>query len=99
MSFSATGPADEPAAASAEEDEGGIAIRPLLMITLAVVVFGITVRPLGLAVAIIALTTIASLAGREFRLLRVVLLSAGLIALSWVTFIYLLGLPMTLWPH
>jgi hypothetical protein len=69
------------------------------MITLAVVAFGITVRPLGLAVAIIALTTIASLAGREFRLLRVVLLSVGLIALSWVTFIYLLGLPMTLWPH
>jgi hypothetical protein len=92
-------PAPERAAASAEGDDGGIAIRPLIMITVAVVAFGLTVRPLGLAVATVALVTLASLAGREFRLLNVVLLSAGLIALSWITFIYLLGLPMTLWPH
>ena len=77
MSFGAAGPADEPATANAEEEDDGIAIRPLIMITLAVIAFGITVRPFGLAVAIIALTAIASLAGREFRLLRVVLLSAG----------------------
>jgi hypothetical protein len=99
ISFSrAVDPAGEHTAASAEEDDG-IAVRPLIMITLAVIAFGITVRPFGLGVATVALVTLASLAGREFRLLRVVLLSAGLIALSWVTFIYLLGLPMTLWPH
>ena len=79
--------------------DDGIAIRPLIMITLAVVAFGVTVRPLGLAVATVALVTLASLAGREFGLLKIVLLSVGLIALSWVTFIYLLGLPMTLWPR
>jgi hypothetical protein len=85
-------------AARAEEDDG-IAVRPLIMITLAVVAFGITVRPLGLAVATVTLVTLASLAGREFRLLNIALLSVGLIALSWITFIYLLGLPMTLWPR
>lgn len=100
MSLSgAVDPADQRAMASAEEDDDSIAIRPLIMITLAVVAFGITVRPLGLAAATVALVTLASLAGREFRLLTVVLLSVGLITLSWVTFIYLLGLPMTLWPH
>ena len=70
------------------------------MITLAVVAFGVTVRPFGLAAATVALDRrSASLAGREFASLRVVLLSSGLIALSWLTFIYLLGLPMTLWPR
>jgi hypothetical protein len=83
----------------AGEDDDGIAIRPLIMITLAVVAFGVTVRPLGLATATVVLVTLSSLAGREFGLLKVVLLSVGLIALSWVTFIYLLGLPMTLWPR
>jgi len=99
MSFrGAVNPAGEDTAARAEDDDG-IAVRPLIMITLAVVTFGITVRPLGLAVATVALVTLASLAGREFRLLNIVLLSVGLIALSWITFIYLLGLPMTLWPR
>lgn len=82
-----------------QEDDEGIAIRPLIMITLAVVAFGVMVRPLGLAVATIALVALSSLGGREFGLLKVVLLSVGLIALSWLTFIYLLGLPMTLWPR
>jgi hypothetical protein len=82
-----------------QEDDDGIAIRPLIMITLAVVAFGVTVRPLGLAAATVALVTLSSLAGREFGWLKVILLSAGLIALSWLTFIYLLGLPMTLWPR
>jgi len=99
LSFSAMDPAGEPAAAGAEEEDDGIAVRPLIMITLAVIAFGVTVRPLGLAVATVALVTLASLAGREYRLLNIVLLSVGLIALSWMTFIYLLGLPMTLWPR
>ncbi len=99
VSFSAAGdPAGEHTAASAEEDDG-IAVRPLIMITLAVVAVGRTLRPRGLAVATVTLVTLASLAGREFRLLNIVLLSVGLIALSWITFIYLLGLPMTLWPR
>ncbi len=99
MSFSgAVDPAGQHTEARAEQDDG-IAVRPLIMITVAVVAFGLMVRPLGLAVATVTLVTLASLAGREFRLLRVVSLSAGLIALSWITFIYLLGLPMTLWPR
>jgi Tripartite tricarboxylate transporter TctB family len=100
LAFGST--ADAPATQSlkrAEDDHHGIAVRPLIMITLAVVVFGVTVRPLGLAIATIVLVALSSLAGPEFGLRRVILLSAGLIVLSWATFIYLLGLPMTLWPR
>jgi hypothetical protein len=97
-SSGAVDPAGEHTASRAEQDDG-IAIRSLVMITVAVAAFGLMVRPLGLAIATVTLVTLAALAGREFRLLRVVSLSAGLIALSWITFIYLLGLPMTLWPR
>jgi hypothetical protein len=85
--------------AQAHEDDDGIAIRPLIMITLAVVAFGVTVRPLGLAIATAALVTLSSLAGRTFELFRVVLLSVGLMAISWLIFIYFLGFPLTLWPR
>jgi putative tricarboxylic transport membrane protein len=71
----------------------------LILITLAVVAFGVMVRPLGLAIATIALVALSSLAGPQFGWRRVIMLSAGLIALSWAVFIYLLGLPMTLWPR
>ena len=100
MSFSgAAGATTSQDQDQAREDDDGIAIRPLIMITLAVVAFGVTVRPFGLAIATVTLVALSSLAGREFGLLKVILLSAGLIALSWLTFIYLLGLPMTLWPR
>jgi hypothetical protein len=80
------------------EPVGALAVRPLILVTAAVVAFGLLIRPTGLAVATVALVVISSLAGREFSLLRVVLLSIGLVALSAGIFIYLLGLPMSLWP-
>ena len=81
------------------EDEGGLALRPLVMVVAAVVAFGLLVRPFGLAVAIVALIAISSFAGREFSLLRVVLLCVGMVALSWLVFIYLLCLSMSMWPR
>jgi hypothetical protein len=77
----------------------GFALRPLLMVVLAVVAFGVLVRPFGLAVAIVALIGISSLAGRDFSIVRVVLLCAGMVALSWLVFVYLLGLSMSMWPR
>ena len=76
-----------------------LAIRPLFMVTAAVVAFGLMVRPMGLAVATVALVAISSLAGRDFNVLRVAALSVGLAALSAGVFIYLLGLPFSLWPR
>jgi len=91
---------DEAAAAGAvHESDEGLGLRPLIMITLAVVAFGFLVRPLGLAAATVALVVISSLAGRDFSAVRVAVLSVALVTLSWLIFIKLLGLSMTLWPR
>ena len=82
-----------------QEPVEGLAVRPLIMVTAAVVAFGLLMRPFGLAAATVALVAISSLAGREFSFLRVILLSVGLVALCALIFIYLLGLSMSLWPR
>ena len=56
-------------------------------------------RPFGLGAAIVALIVISSFAGRDFSIVRVVLLCIGMVALSWFVFIYLLGLSMSMWPR
>ena len=85
--------------AEPSDDEGGFAIRPLVMVVAAVAAFGLLVRPFGLGVAIVALVVISSFAGRDFSIVRVVLICATMVALSWLVFIYLLGLSMSMWPR
>jgi len=80
-------------------DDEGVALRPLVMVIVAVIAFGVLVRPFGLGVAIIALIGLSSLAGRDFSIIRVVLLCIGMVALSWLVFVYLLGLSMSMWPR
>ena len=85
---------------SAERSSGeGFALRPLIAVIAAVVAFGLLVRPFGLGVAIVALIVISSFAGRDFNPVRVALLCAAMVALSWLVFIYLLGLSMSMWPR
>jgi hypothetical protein len=86
------------ALAKAGEPVGPWALRPLVMITAAVVAFALLVQPLGLAVATTVLVAVGSLGGLDFSLRRVVLLSVGLVALSAAIFIRALGLPFALWP-
>ena len=83
----------------AGEEEGGVALRPLIMVLAAVVAFGALVRPFGLGPAIVALIVISSFAGRDFSIVRVVVLCIAMVTLSWLVFIYLLGLSMTMWPR
>jgi hypothetical protein len=87
------------AAEHGAEDDGGFAVRPLVMVVGAVAAFGLLVRPYGLAAAIVALIGISSLAGRGFGVIRVLLLCVGMVALSWLVFIFLLGLNMSMWPR
>jgi hypothetical protein len=76
----------------------GLAIRPLIMVTLSVVAFAFLLRPFGLVLATVALVAISALAGRDFSMLRVALVSAGLTVLSAGIFIYALRLPFTIGP-
>jgi hypothetical protein len=82
-----------------DDEESGFAIRPLVMVVAAVAAFGLLVRPFGLGVAIVALVVISSFAGRDFSIVRVVLICVAMVALSWLVFIYLLGLSMSMWPR
>lgn len=74
------------------------ALRPLLLVTLSVLVFGLLLRPLGLVLATLPLVVIGSLAGWKFRLREVVLLYLVLAAMAVGLFVYGLGLTFKVWP-
>jgi hypothetical protein len=85
------------------ESEGGdpigaIAWRPLLVITSAIVLFGLCLPRLGLAMTLPMVVILAAAAGDEFRwrdaLLNSVLLTLG----SWVIFVWGLKLVIPVWP-
>lgn len=85
------------------ESEGGdpigaIAWRPLIVIVLAVAVFGIALPRLGLACTLPILITLASLASDEFHWRDVLLSSVVLTVGSWALFILGLKLTIPLWP-
>ncbi len=75
-----------------------LALRPILLITIAVLAFALLLEPGGVALATLALITISSLGGSEFRLREMVLIYLGLAALAVGLFVYGLGLPFKVWP-
>ena len=85
------------------ETEGGdpvgkFAWRPLIVIVLAITVFGILLPRLGMVLTIPILIIITSLAGDEFRWRGVLISSVVLTAFSWLIFIAGLKLTIPLWP-
>jgi hypothetical protein len=76
----------------------GLRWRPLLVLLLAVVLFGVMLPRLGLVVALPVLVLLCGLAGDEFRwrdaLLTAVVMTVG----CWLTFNLLLKLNLPLWP-
>lgn len=85
------------------ESEGGdpigdIAWKPLMIITGAVVIFGLALPRLGMIVTLPLLIVIASLAGDEFRWKEVIINSVVLTVGCWLIFIYGLKLIIPVWP-
>jgi Tripartite tricarboxylate transporter TctB family len=70
--------------------------RALVVIPLAMVLFGVLVERAGFVPALVVLVVGSAAAGREFRLGEVALLTALLTALSVAVFIWGLGLPYQL---
>ena len=62
------------------------------------VVFGLAIRPLGLAVAGPLLVVVGALASEETRFVEVILFAAGMTVFCVVLFKYLLSLPIPLAP-
>ena len=72
--------------------------RPILMIVLGVILFGLMIPYLGLVVALAAVTAVSAFASRESQPLEVAALAAVLAAFSVGIFVYALRLPLTVWP-
>jgi hypothetical protein len=85
------------------ESEGGdpvgnFAWRPLIVIVVAIAVFGVMLEKIGLALTVPVLIFISSLAGDEFHwkgvLANAIVLTIG----SWAIFVWGLKLTIPMWP-
>ena len=77
---------------------GNIAWRPLVVIVVAIAVFGASINRLGLVVTVPILILITSLAGDEFKWLGVIVNAVVLTVFSWLIFVYGLKLTIPMWP-
>lgn len=81
-----------------DEDErallSGIPWRGLFFVTLAVAVFGLGVRTLGLGPSMGLSVFLSSMASQKFRLVRSLIMAGVMVAFSWAVFIKGLGLPL-----
>jgi len=73
-------------------------LSPLAITVVAVVLFGIALDWLGLAAAITALVIVGAYADRSTRLVESVALAAALVFFSVFMFVWVLGLPLQVWP-
>ena len=79
-----------------EKMEGGWSLRALIVLPLALVLFGVLMERAGFIPALMVLIVGSAAAGTEFKLVEVLMLAVGLTAFSVVLFIYALGLPYPL---
>jgi putative tricarboxylic transport membrane protein len=77
------------------ESLAGFAVRPLLLVLGAAVVFGLTVRGAGLMVALIVLVVVSAAASRFVEWRSTAILAVGLAVFSAVVFVKVLGLPIS----
>lgn len=73
--------------------------RRLLPVLLAITLFGLLIRPLGLVLASVALLLVASVAAPDFRWRGTLAFGAGLVVFAVLLFPVLLGLPLSIWPR
>jgi len=76
----------------------GTAWRPLAAVTIATIVFGVTLDDLGLVVSMILTLTICAAGTPETRWREYFLFLALMLVLGVGTFIVLLGMPIPTWP-
>jgi len=72
--------------------------RPLLFVTVGVVLYGYLMKPLGLVGATAALVFVSAYGGHEFKWKEATILFAILFLFSWLVFVKGLTLPFPIWP-
>ncbi|MBU2053923.1 MAG: tripartite tricarboxylate transporter TctB family protein [Proteobacteria bacterium] len=75
-----------------------IPLRLLFFITVALLLFGYLLKPIGLVLALALLVVVSASAGHEFKLREVLLLAVALTVLSVLVFVKGLGQPFPLLP-
>jgi hypothetical protein len=75
-----------------------LALRPVVLVLAAGVVFGYLLKPFGLVISTVVLVLVSAAGGHEFRWGEVLVLAAGLAVFAVAVFVYGLGLPFPLWP-
>ena len=78
------------------EGLGGFALRPLVLVLGATILFGLLVRGTGMVLALIVLVLLSAAASRLVRWGPAIALAVGLAAFSAVVFVKVLGLPIPL---
>ena len=73
--------------------------RPLAVSLLAIVLFGVALQWLGLVAAVAVLVLVGAYAARDVRPLENVALAVVMVLFSVAVFVWLLGLPLPLWPN
>jgi hypothetical protein len=77
---------------------GHVRVLPLVVVAVAVVLFGVLLPRLGLAVTLPVVIAVAAFASVQSRRWEVLLLSILLTVFSALVFVYGLRLPIPLWP-
>jgi Tripartite tricarboxylate transporter TctB family len=75
------------------------AVRPLIFILGAVVIFGLLVQKLGIALGIVVLVMVSAYGGHEFKFKEVLITAIILAVSSVLVFVYGLKLPFPIWPE
>ena len=75
------------------------ALRPLILISVACVLYGYLMKPLGLVGATAALVFVSAAGGHEFKWREVIILYVILMIFSWAVFVKGLTLPFPMWPE
>jgi hypothetical protein len=73
--------------------------RPIVISLVAIALFGAALAHFGLIAAIAALVLVGAVASRESKPLETIGLAVALIAFSVAVFVWLLGLPIPVWPE
>jgi hypothetical protein len=81
---------------SGETVKGEWGWKPLVLVTLSIVLFGALLDRVGMIPACVATLFVAAAAGREFRVKEVLILAVVMTAFSVVVFLYGLKLPYPL---
>lgn len=76
--------------------KGNWSIRALILLPLSLVLFGVLMRHAGFLPALVVLIFGSAAAGKDFKFLEVLPLAGLLILISWIVFVWGMGLPYPL---